>query len=125
RQAVRQVAEHTARAFGAEAEVTLTQGYTVTVNHPGATAYMQRVAADEFGAAHVRTDIPVSMGGEDFAYYQQCIPGVIWRLGIAPADGTPALPLHNAAFDFPDAAIVTGVRLHCALALHFAKFVER
>lgn len=119
RAAVRQVAVQTAAAFGCTAEVELREGYPVTVNDPAAAAFFAAVARRELGAAQVRADLPPGMGGEDFAFYLQRVPGALWRLGVAPTDGSPALPLHNPAFDFPDEALAIGVGLHCALARAF------
>ncbi len=126
RRAIRQVAERTAEAFGARAEVTLTEGYPVNVNDAAAVDYLARVAAAELGGRNLRTDLPPSMGGEDFAYYLKRLPGAFWRLGVAPVDGSPTVEsLHHPAFDFPDAALATGVRMHCALARNFAGFVKK
>jgi amidohydrolase len=124
RRAIRQVVERTAEAFGARAEVALKEGYPVNVNDGAATEFLTRVAAAELGGERVRTDLPPSMGGEDFAYYLQRVPGAFWRLGVAPASGAPGVEsLHHPAFDFPDEALATGVRMHCALARNFAAFV--
>ena len=54
------------------------------------------------------------MGGEDFAYYLEKIPGTFLRLGIGDR---PAL--HNSAFDFNDAAIPVGIRILTGIALRF------
>lgn len=121
RAAVRRVIEQTAAAFGARAEVTLTPGYPVLVNDAAATARVVRVATARLGAAAVRSDLPVSLGGEDFAYYLQRVPGALWRLGVSLPGGGAEIPLHSARFDFPDAAIPLGVGLHCALARDFLK----
>lgn len=125
RRAIRQVVERTAEACGARAEVTLKEGYPVNINDADAVEFLTRVAAAELGGERVRTDLPPSMGGEDFAYYLQRVPGAFWRLGVAPREGAPAVEsLHHPAFDFPDEALATGVRMHCALARHFAAFVK-
>ena len=117
RAAIRQVVEQTAAAFGARAELQLEEGYPVNVNDPGIKAYVERVAVEQLGRERVVDGIPVSMGGEDFAYYVQQVPGCFWRLGVAPADGSPGVEsLHNACFDFNDEAIGTGVRVHCGVA---------
>ena len=58
-----------------------------------------------------------------FAYDLRHIPGVFWRLGIA-VDGVPALPLHHPGFDFPDAALAIGIRVHTAVATRFATWIK-
>ena len=115
--AIRQVVEQTAAAFGARAELRIAEGYPVNVNDPGLKAYVERVAVGLLGRERVVDGIPVSMGGEDFAFYVQQVPGCFSRLGVAPADGSPGVEsLHSARFDFNDEALATGVRLHCGIA---------
>lgn len=113
RHAIRQVAEQTAAAFGAKAEVVITEGYPVNINDEKLKQYADSIVMATLGAARMAPELPVSMGGEDFAYYTQHVPGCFMRLGV----GTPGCPtLHNAAYDFNDEAIATGVAIFCALA---------
>ena len=117
RTAIRQVAEQTVAAFGARAEVDLVEGYPVNINNPGLTAFVAATASRVLGDACVAHDLPVSMGGEDCAYFEQLVPGCFFRLGIAPTDGSAGVAsLHNAALDFNDEAIPAGVRVTCGLA---------
>ncbi len=122
REAIRRVAERTAEAYGARAEVRLTPGYPVLTNEAAATAHIERVGRDALGADCVR-DVSVSLGGEDFAYYLQHVPGAIWRLGVSASDSSPLVPLHSPRFDFPDAAIPVGVRIHCETVRRFDESV--
>lgn len=119
--AVRRVTEQTALAFGGRAEVTITPGYPVTVNDRAATEFFVRTARAALGDAAVHDDLPVSMGGEDFAYFLERVPGALWRLGVGAPDTSEPIPLHSPFFDFPDAAIPIGVRLHCELARRFGR----
>ena len=80
-------------------------------------AAIAATASRVLGDACVAHDLPVSMGGEDFAYFEKLVPGCFYRLGIAPADGSAGVEsLHNAALDFNDEAIPAGVRVTCGLA---------
>lgn len=120
--AIQQAAEHTASALGARAEVSIIHGYPVMVNDPQLTAYANQTAIDVLGKERVASEISVSMGGEDFAFYQQEIPGCFIRLGITSLDAWGgAVPLHHPTFDFNDDAIATGVTLFCALAQSWPK----
>ena len=74
---------------------------------------MRRVAALELGGDSVRTIAPV-MGGEDFAYYLQRVPGAFALLGMG--DNRPH-PHHNARFDIDETVLPLGVRLMTAVAL--------
>ena len=59
-----------------------------------------------------------SLGGEDFAYYQQVVPGAMVRLGTAFQDPNARFPLHAPEFDINESALVTGVRFPCQAAIH-------
>jgi amidohydrolase len=117
---VRQIAEQTAAAHGAQAEVKVTLGYPVLVNDATLSAFFGQTARAELGADALR-DVPVSLGGEDFAYYGERAPVCMWRLGVARPDAERVIPLHSPQFDFPDEALATGVRLHCAVVLRFGE----
>ena len=61
-----------------------------------------------------------SMGGEDFAFYQQQIPGVFVRLGAAMDDQDARQPLHSSHFDINESALPIGVRFMLRAGLHLA-----
>src|SRR6185436_15500774 len=63
---LREVAEGTARALGARADVHVGFGYPVTENHAAMTDFARGVAATTVGAANVVNARPV-MGAEDFS----------------------------------------------------------
>jgi hippurate hydrolase len=107
---IKAVAEATAAAFGAKADVAYTRGYPVTFNHEAQTDFMASVAASVGGG--VATDIPPQMGSEDFSYMLEARPGAYIFIG----NGDSAL-CHHPAYDFDDAAIPYGVSL-------WAKIVE-
>ena len=59
------------------------------------------------------------MGGEDFAFYAQRVPAAFYALGVCPKDTEQYPLLHQANYDFADAAIPYGVRMHSEIALRF------
>ena len=59
------------------------------------------------------------MGGEDFAYYLQQIPGCFFLVGGEPPSAAGYPPLHSDRYDFTDAAIAVGVRMFVELVLHW------
>jgi amidohydrolase len=61
-------------------------------------------------------DTEQSMGGEDFAWYLESVPGALARLGVRPT-GAAAFDLHQGTFDLDEAALDVGVRYTVALAL--------
>jgi amidohydrolase len=109
---LREVCEQTCRLFGATAAFEYVEGYAPVVNDPGIVERVGEVARAAFGADRVQTIAPV-MGGEDFAYYLQQVPGTFAMLGIG--DGHPH-PHHHARFDIDERALPIGVRLMTGVA---------
>ncbi len=108
---VRRVAEDTASAFGARAEVTWTAGYPVTVNDADAAAFATEVARAV--SPMVEGEVPPIMPSEDFSYMLEARPGAYLFLG----NGDSA-QCHHPNYNFNDEAIPYG----CSF---FAEIVER
>jgi amidohydrolase len=108
-----EVCEATCRLFGATAAFTYTEGYPPVVNDAASVNLVSRVAARELGGDFVKTIAPI-MGGEDFAYYLQRVPGAFALLGMG--DNRPH-PHHSARFDIDENVLPLGVRLMTAVAL--------
>ena len=115
---VRQIAEKTAEAFGARADVTNRFGYPVTFNHQNACDYAQGVV-DGIEDLAGQDMLPV-MGGEDFSFYSERIPAMFLALGVRPLDRDTYPNLHQSDYDFADGAIPHGIRLHTEIARQFA-----
>jgi amidohydrolase len=112
---LREIAEETARACGASCRLEYTPGYPALVNDSGMVDFVTGVARRILGTGHLQRLNPV-MGGEDFAYYLQKVPGAFIFLGAG--DGRE-FPHHHPAFDIDEAALPVGVLLLTALALVF------
>ena len=112
-----EIARGVAALHGAEAEVEYRRGYPPTVNHAAEAKFAADVAAEIFGAEHVIADMAPSMGAEDFSYMLKARPGAMLWLGNGPGEG--GCFLHNARYDFNDAAIPYGVGFFVRLAERF------
>ncbi|MFE9724694.1 amidohydrolase [Streptomyces sp. NPDC005794] len=62
-------------------------------------------------------DTEQSLGGEDFSWYLEKIPGAMARLGVRTPGDTRGLDLHRGNFDVDEEAITVGVELFTAAAL--------
>jgi len=119
RERVKQIAESTAAAHGATAEIGIQDGYPMTVNHVELSEWVAGVGREVLGKNNVSTEDPPSMGAEDFSFYSQKVPSVMFRLGIRP-DGMETYPaLHNPRFNFSDEALPVGIRMFCELTHRF------
>lgn len=100
------LAKGVADMFGIQADYRFDRRIPPVINN-AEVARCALTAAQAVCGSGVRTDFPPSTAGDDFAFFQEGIPGAYVWLGNGPAkDG--ALH-HNTAYDFNDEAIVTGV----------------
>jgi amidohydrolase len=116
--AVRRTATSVAAAAGATAEVDI-RGYTpVTFNDPALTARMEpslrRVAS-------VVPDLEPRTVAEDFAVFQQKVPGFYFYVGATPAgtDMAKAEPNHSPRFFVDEGALEVGARALAAVAVDY------
>lgn len=100
-----EMARREAKEYGLECIISYQDIFPQTANHPEC-AQRVRQAAEQLGYP-VFEMAEAERCSEDFGYYLNAIPGAIFFLG----DGEDYPPLHSAAFDFPDDAIVPAVSL--------------
>jgi amidohydrolase len=58
-----------------------------------------------------------SLGGEDFGWYLQQVPGALARLGVRTPGSKVTMDLHQSSFDVDERCIGVGVRLLTGIAL--------
>lgn len=112
---LRQIADMTCAAFGAEARFEYEKGYPPVVNDPEMVDFVHSVTARTLGESRVREIEPV-MGGEDFAYYLQQVPGAFLFFGMG--DGME-YPHHHPRFDIDERALPQATLLMSRLALDY------
>jgi amidohydrolase len=115
---VRETARSAAAVDGASAEVEITLGYPITFNDPALVARMRPTLERVAGPGRVVEPLPRT-GAEDFAYFQERVPGVYFWLGIRPP-GTAledAAPNHSPQFVVDEDALPLGVRALSHLAV--------
>jgi amidohydrolase len=109
-----------ARVTDVCAGVALMTGTTITpeftrplpsvVNDPGLAAALETAATEVLGADRVSQIALPSMGGEDFAFYLQHVPGAMLRLGCTPPGVAPHF-LHSSRFDIDERCLPIGSRI--------------
>lgn len=109
-----EIAQHTAAAFGAEAEFRFRRNYPPLVNHPAETRFAVEVMKEVLGADRVDDQVEPTMGAEDFAYFLQAKPGCYMFIGNGEGDhrdgghGLGPCVLHNGSYDFNDNLLPIG-----------------
>jgi amidohydrolase len=114
---VRRVAAGVAAAHDVRADVTITEGYPVTVNDADAAAEAREVTRELLGEqAWIPMSAPI-MGAEDFSYVLERIPGAMVFLGVRPGDGGVVAPCHSNRMILNEDGMAAGIALHAAFAL--------
>ena len=106
-----------ARALGGDFELTIIPGYIPVVNDPTITALVRQVGADLLGTDNVREAV-LEMGGEDFSYLAQEVPGCFFWLGGA-TPGKPARLHHHPCFDVDERCLPLGTALLAEISIRF------
>jgi len=101
--------------YGVGAAVTYVRGVPPVVNEPGATSLLDgavRSVLGEDGAVST----PQSLGGEDFAWYLEEVPGAMGRLGTRPPGGR-TYDLHQGDLHIDEGSIAVGAKVMAAAVL--------
>lgn len=108
---VRQVAV----AYGATADVQYTHQAPPTNNDERCTAIARRSAESVLGPEHVGAAAP-TMGGEDFAFYQEHVPGCYFWLGSGNPERGIVHGWHDPRFDVDEACLPAGAAVMAQIA---------
>ena len=107
------LARGVAKGMRGDANLDYTFSYPVTANDEGAANRALSVAGDLFGGESVLELPNPSMGGEDFAFFLEKVPGAFIWLGV----GEDVSGLHTPQFAFDEEVLPRGSALLAALAL--------
>jgi len=115
---IEQVIKGVCEAAGASYRLRYDSGYPVLVNDGPATEIARGAAAAILPAGSV-SEMPASMGGEDFAFYLQKVPGSFGRLGSKrPTDTNPA-GLHTSTLMIDEECMTVGVAYYLSLVQNY------
>jgi amidohydrolase len=105
-------------SYGATYELKYEEGAPVTWNDPELTAASLPALRAVAGADHVYSP-PPQMGAEDFAYYQQRMPGFFFFLGVGNPGKQITAMVHTEYFDIDEDALPLGVRAMSTVVLDY------
>ena len=126
---MREVAEHTAAAFGATCEFEFKRNYPPTVNHAAETEFVRRVLGTVVGPENVQAFEP-TMGAEDFSFFLQAKPGCYFVIGNGDGahrqggHGLGPCMLHNPSYDFNDELIPLGATAWVRIAQEWLRAAQ-
>ncbi|ASP39544.1 peptidase M20 [Bacterioplanes sanyensis] len=109
-EAIRQISEDTARAYGVTAEVVCEARYDATINHAEAANEFRQALALELGPDWHCNELAVPiMASEDFSYYLKHTPGAFALIGMHDQQAFQH-PCHSPHYQFNDRLIAPVVR---------------
>ena len=110
------LANQLASAYGVEVDTEVTHGVPPVMNDASAIDVFRAAVEQTLGSAGV-TSTDQSLGGEDFAWYLEHVPGAMARLGVRPVGTDTAADLHTPGFNPSEDAITLGTSVLVAAAL--------
>jgi len=114
------IAENTAAAFGAQAEVVFIPGLDAVVNDRAMAALGEQVCL-KLAGEQVLFHGEKGTGCDDFCYYCNMRPSLYANVGGMNPDKVPAYPHHNPRFDLDEDCIINAAEFVCQFAMDFGK----
>ncbi|MET9766295.1 amidohydrolase [Streptomyces sp. NPDC006415] len=100
----------------AKSVINYVRGVPPVVNDAESIGLLDAAMTERRGSYAIE-DTEQSLGGEDFSWYLEQVPGAMARLGVRTPGDTRGLDLHRGNFDVDEEAITVGVELFTASAL--------
>ena len=114
---IAEVTQNVALAMGCSADVNITSGYAALVNDNQEAARVRRVGVRLLGEENTVEKRDPSMGGEDFSFFCDAVPGAFFHLGCTAKEDLPAPLLHSRDFSLNEDCLTVGAMMHVALVL--------
>lgn len=108
--------DEVANLHRAKSEINYVRGVPPVVNDEDSTELLRAAMTARRGADSVEST-EQSLGGEDFSWYLEHVPGAMARLGVRVPGDRIGRDLHQGDFDVDESAIKVGVELFTAAAL--------
>ena len=118
--AARRIADNTAKAFRAEAEVEIVPGLPAVINDTELSKLSTAVAIDLFGADALFS-AERTAGCDDFAYYAEKAPSLYAWVGAKNEEKIPYYPHHNPRFDIDERCMEQTIAYFTGFALSYLK----
>lgn len=113
---IHQIASGIASGMGGEIELEIRNGYPALQNDPTLTLKAKKYAESLLGKDKI-VDMDIRMTAEDFAWFAEAYPAMMYRLGVKSPNNDIVFPLHTSRFQAEESAIRTGMTMMSWLAL--------
>lgn len=106
-------------SFGAECDYSFIKAYPPLVNDKNLSKKLYDLSCDILGEDNCIYGGPTTMAGEDFAYFAERLPSVLFKLGCRNEEKSCVYPLHHSSFDIDEASLKYGLAVFAKFALDF------
>lgn len=117
-ESMEQITKGTCEAAGATYTFNYQHGYPAVWNHPEETRKVETLAKAILGEEKVKRMEPI-MGGEDFAYYLQQVPGTFFFVGGGNPKIGATYPHHHPMFDVDERSMIITGQIFLASVLDY------
>ena len=118
-----QIAANYAEAFEMQVEFSYHYGYDNMYNTDEYAKALMDVADELYGAGTAEMMEPM-MGGEDFCYYLQRIPGCFYFLGVRNTEQGCIYPTHSTKFRIDEDSFAVGISVMLNAAMRFQQLIR-
>ncbi|ALZ88368.1 peptidase M20 [Aerococcus urinaeequi] len=112
------LSEDISAAHGASVKIDFIDGYPALYNHPNETQTVVEIFKERFGQDMVN-EKPAGMGGEDFAYYVQKIPGLFYFIPAGAHPSGENYPHHHPKFEIDEKCLMLGLETILTIVNHY------
>lgn len=116
---VEEISKGISAALRCECEVEWVDGTPPVLNDPALTELVVNAGKKVLGENGITQNFSASMGNEDFAYFQEKVPGVFVFLNTANADKDTYIALHSPVFQVDEDVLWHGTALHVQTAMDY------
>jgi amidohydrolase len=112
------------KAYGGAYRLEYHYGYPPVINHKKITELVRKAGRQIVGPGKTLGIQSPSMGGEDFAYYCEKIPGAFFQLG-AGDENSKNHPLHHPGFTLNEQGMLVGVEVMTLAAIEILNNINQ
>ncbi len=116
---IERLADGIGRTSDTRIEVRAGSSTHSVVNNPGLADMMRQLVKEVVGSEGLQEIDRPSMGSEDFAFYLDCAPGTMIRLGCT-SDRLGGHPLHSPCFDIDEESLRIGAKVLARAAVQWS-----
>lgn len=106
-------------SYGVKCELEYNKGYPAVLNTDEALDALLEATDDDTDFITSVEEVELSMGGEDFAYYLEEVPGAFFNIGTMNKELETDYPHHHPRFDIDEAGMKAGVESYLRLITNF------